>query len=133
MARIIAEFSQGVELELRKIKETMEEQTRATDSYFEGMMKQAQHLKANLQDTLETLSDDVMVSLPSFPRNMLLIKITGCYFLSEVRSRRDGRLPSSAQKSQGHFPSDQCGDGCRTRACSGCYDKCRHFQLEEYK
>ena len=61
ITRIITNFNQGVEDELMKTQEKMEAQARAADSYFEGLSKKAQYFKANLQGSLEVLSDDVKV------------------------------------------------------------------------
>ena len=113
MARIIAEFSQDVEDELRKTKGKMDEHTRNTDSYFERLVNQADHLRANLRGTFETLSGDAKVRDLNLREICLLIEIPGSHFLGNGRCRWHGGCPTSAQQSPGHLPSDKCRDGGR--------------------
>lgn len=57
------DLADGMESELRNLKESMAEHARATGSYFEGVMAHAEHMKSKFHGTFESLSNDVLVSL----------------------------------------------------------------------
>ncbi|KAH8601289.1 hypothetical protein B0O99DRAFT_736507 [Bisporella sp. PMI_857] len=58
LTQIMAEFADGLDEDLRSIKQKMSDQAHATDSYFEGMKSQAEHLKNKIQVSIDSISTD---------------------------------------------------------------------------
>jgi len=57
----MAEFADGLDEELRNIKQTMSDHARAADSYFDGLKSHADQLKTKLQNSMEMMSKDFKV------------------------------------------------------------------------
>jgi len=58
----LAEFTDGLEDDLKSIKYSMAEHARNADSYFEGVKIHAENLKIKLQESVEAFSGDFKVS-----------------------------------------------------------------------
>lgn len=58
----MAEFADGLDHDLRKIKEDMAEHARSAGSYFEGVKAHADHLKIKLQNSMEVIITDFKAS-----------------------------------------------------------------------
>jgi hypothetical protein len=58
----MAEFADGLDHDLRKIKEDMAEHAQSADSYFEGVKAHADHLKVKLQNSMEAITTDFKAS-----------------------------------------------------------------------
>lgn len=54
----MAEFSNGLEEDLKNIKASLEEHARSAESYFDGVKLHADNIKIKLQDSVESLSSD---------------------------------------------------------------------------
>jgi len=63
LTQIMADFADGLDRDLKFIKQTMSNHTRATDSYFEGVKSHADQLKIKLQASMDSMSKDLKVSL----------------------------------------------------------------------
>ena len=63
----MAEFAEGLELDLASRKEQMANHTREMGSFFESVLGKTGLLKDNIQDTFEFITNEVQVSpFPSF-------------------------------------------------------------------
>lgn len=58
----MADLADGMESDIKNMKERMEENSRAADLYFDGFMRHADHLKGKFQGTFEAISKDFTVS-----------------------------------------------------------------------
>lgn len=63
LTRIMAEFAEGLHLDLERLKQNMAEQTRAMDSHFDSVLSQ---MKVKLQGTLD-------VALTGFQARIILV------------------------------------------------------------
>lgn len=70
----MAEFSEGLEVDLLHVKQAMSEHTQAMNSYFDGVMSHAELLKVKVQGSFEVFSDEFQVNMPCFVELPLLIQ-----------------------------------------------------------
>lgn len=66
LTRIMADFAEGLDSDLQRLKQNMAEQTQAMDTHFEGILSK---MKSKLQGTMEVAISGFMVS---FVRNGIL-------------------------------------------------------------
>ena len=59
----MAEFADGLDEDLRIIKENMAEHARSAASYFQGVKSYAENVTAIVQHSIEAISTDFSVSL----------------------------------------------------------------------
>jgi hypothetical protein len=71
----MAEFTEGLELDLEHAKQAMTAHAREMDAYFDDALSQAGQLRAKMQGTMETFSNEVQVSSLSLLELQLLIQI----------------------------------------------------------
>jgi hypothetical protein len=62
LMRLMAEFTEGLELDLEHAKKAMAEHARKMDAYFEDSLGQAGQLRTKMQGTMEGFSNEVQVS-----------------------------------------------------------------------
>ena len=59
----MAEFADGLDEDLRIIKQKMVEHTHAAESYFDGVKNQAEILKTKIRGSMDSISADFKVRL----------------------------------------------------------------------
>jgi hypothetical protein len=62
LARLMAEFTEGLELDLEHAKKAMAEHAWEMDAYFEHSLGQAGQLRTKMQGTMEAFSNEAQVS-----------------------------------------------------------------------
>lgn len=67
----MAEFANGLNDDLKVIRENMAEHARSANSYFEGVKSHTEQLKTKILHSVEVITADFMVS-PHIPRNFHL-------------------------------------------------------------
>jgi hypothetical protein len=58
----MADFSSGLNQELKDMMVNMEAHAREADSYFEGFKSQVEHMRTKVQASFETVSTDIKVN-----------------------------------------------------------------------
>jgi hypothetical protein len=58
---IMAEFTDGLDKDLKHMRESMAEGARATNLYFEGMKTHLGDLRVEVQSSVEAMSTDITV------------------------------------------------------------------------
>ena len=66
LTRLMAEFAEGLELDLEHAKQAMAAHTREMDVHFEGTVDRAELLKSTIQGSFEVLTNGVQVSVLPF-------------------------------------------------------------------
>ena len=67
LTRLMAEFTEGLELDLEHAKQSMRAHAREMGAYFDDALSQAGQLRAKMQGTMEAFSDEIQVNfLPRF-------------------------------------------------------------------
>jgi len=61
LTRIMAEFADDLDKDLKDFRQTMSDQTRAANTYFDGVKSHADQLKTKLQSSMESISKEVKV------------------------------------------------------------------------
>ena len=61
LVQIMADFSSGLNMELKDMMANMEAHAREADSYFEGFKSQMEHMRTKVQASFETVSTDIKV------------------------------------------------------------------------
>lgn len=59
----MADLASGMERDLQRFKESMADNARVADSYFEGIMVHTELLKSKIMETFDSVSADVRVSV----------------------------------------------------------------------
>lgn len=78
LTRLMAEFTEALELELGHAKQTMAARNWEMESYLESVLSSAGALKSNIQGSFEVLTNGVQVSVLLFIGVPMLIQISGC-------------------------------------------------------
>jgi hypothetical protein len=58
----MSQFAEDLDHDLQKIRKDVAEHAHATESYFEGVLAQAEVLKQKVQGAFDTVSTEAMVS-----------------------------------------------------------------------
>jgi len=59
----MSKFAEDLDFDLQKIRRDMADHAHATESYFEGVLAQAEGLKQKVQGAFDTVSTEALVGL----------------------------------------------------------------------
>jgi hypothetical protein len=78
--QIMDQFAEDLNTDLKRLKETMAEHRRDTDSYFGGVKTHLGELRAEVQGAMKSMSTDITVSSRILVEEHFLITMIGHFY-----------------------------------------------------